>query len=210
MFLYHATDIKNLDSILSGGLLINPPHHNWKGMTDNLWDRMIFLALDAESAVSYVENQDTEPEEIIVLKIGLDSLNPLHIGYDWNNRCEYKRDINSVVYAKDIPPQEIQVCDPKNEPIQDIENFKRTPLYEIVLSVFDEEVETNKERNKEGNNMAFWGFVICTPYEEEIFSDFGYETEQDAEEAGYEYVKKNGIRLDAYSLRTEQRWSDLD
>lgn len=32
MYLYHATDRKNLDSILKNGLLINPPEHNWDTM----------------------------------------------------------------------------------------------------------------------------------------------------------------------------------
>lgn len=145
LFLYHATDAKHLDSILSQGLLTHPPEHNWKGMTDNLWDNVIFLALDASTAIDYVENQDDEPDNIVLLKISLDSLDSSYIGYDWNNRCEYHTDINSVVYQQDIPSEKLILCKLEDEPEQDIEDFKRTNLYEIILSTFDDEVETNKE-----------------------------------------------------------------
>lgn len=32
LYLFHATDRKNLDSIMKNGLLVNPPDHNWKDM----------------------------------------------------------------------------------------------------------------------------------------------------------------------------------
>lgn len=37
--------------------------------------------------------------------------------------------------------------------------------------------------------MAVWGFVI-TAYDEEIYTDFGYETEEDAMEFGKDYMRK--------------------
>ena len=43
LYLYHATDRKNLDSIMQNGLLVNPPSHNWEGM---YCDRKVFLALN--------------------------------------------------------------------------------------------------------------------------------------------------------------------
>lgn len=146
MYLYHATDRKNLNSILEYGLLCKPPKHNWEGMTTKLWDDLLFLALDANVAESYVESQDEAPEKIVVFKISLDDLDEQQIGYDWLNRCEYHDEINSVVYRGDIAAACLSICDTDKEPFQDIDLFKRTMLYDKVMTVFEEEVETNLER----------------------------------------------------------------
>ena len=142
MYLYHATDRKNLESIKKNGLLIHPPHHNWEGM---YCDDQIFLALNAEAALSYAESAENPPEDIVVLKVKLEDLHQQSFYYDWNNRCEYRTDINSCVYHLDIPGQLLQECNPNDEPDQNIDDFKDTALWEIVLCVFEEQVETNKE-----------------------------------------------------------------
>lgn len=146
MFLYHATDSRNIPSILKKGLLTHPPKHNWDRMTDNA--EVIYLAFNAETAMSYAENQDEMPAAITVLKINVDALEPYEFGYDWQNRCEYMRDINSCVYEKDIPPEAISLCSTKDIilSMQELEDFKGTPLYNIITDTFDEECETNKER----------------------------------------------------------------
>lgn len=143
MYLYHATDRKNLDSILEKGLLIHPPEHNWNDM---YCDGKIFLAFDASVAEDYTKSIDNPPDNIVILKIKLDSLKSKCFGYDWNNRCEYTEDINSCVYKTDIPASLIQVCNNSDEPEQTIFDFKYTDLYDTLLTVFDEEVETNLER----------------------------------------------------------------
>lgn len=142
MYLYHATNRKNLESILEKGLLINPPEHNWNDM---YCENQIFLAFDASVAEEYARTSENAPSEIVVLKVKLDSLSS-NFRYDWNNRCEYTKDINSCVYKSDIPPECLQICNPANEPSQTIHDFEGTDLYEIILTVFDEEVETNLER----------------------------------------------------------------
>lgn len=142
LYLYHATDRKNLEAILKNGLLTHPPHHMYEGYD---CEGKIYLAFDPDIAESYVEASDESPDDIVVLKIGLSMLKPENIGYDWNNRCEYESDINSCVYYADIPGNCIQECNPSNEPSQTIKHFKGTDLYEIVLGIFDEEVETNLE-----------------------------------------------------------------
>ena len=142
LFLYHATDANHLDSIMKKGLLKNPPGHNWEGM---FLDDGVFLAFDADVAESYAESSDNAPDEIIILKVNLNDLDQSYIEYDWNNRCEYREDINSCVYNKDIPARCISVCDPSSEPSQDIFSFEGTELYENVIDTFEEEVETNME-----------------------------------------------------------------
>lgn len=57
--------------------------------------------------------------------------------------------------------------------------------------------------------MATWGFVILTPYDEEIFTDFGYETEEDAMEFGKDHMRKYHMSSSAYRLKVEQRWEDF-
>lgn len=145
LYLYHATDSNNVDSILKNGLLCNPPKHNWDGMTTNLWGNFVFLALDANAAESYVEEQDEEPEDIAVFKINLENLDESLIGYDWNNRCGYHNEINSVVYNGDIPAKYLELCDVEKEPFQELDSFEDTLLYERVMTVFEEEVESNME-----------------------------------------------------------------
>ena len=146
MYLYHATDRKNLDSIMKNGLLINPPKHAFaEEIGIEALQGKIFLAFDADAAEAYVECADECPDEIVMLKINLDMLDPYNIDYDWNNRCEYYDDINSCVYKADIPASFISECNPENEPSQSIYSFKGTDLYEIIMDTFDYECETNKE-----------------------------------------------------------------
>lgn len=146
MYLYHATDKKYLASILEQGLLTNPPSHNWEGM---YCDGHIFLAFDPNVAEDYSEGAENPPEETVVLKVRLESLNPNCFGYDWNVRCEYHTDINSCVYRTDIPGNLLQVCNPSSEPGQEFDDFEGTELYEILYNTFWEEVETNLERDEE-------------------------------------------------------------
>jgi len=145
LYLYHATDRANLSSILKHGLLINPPSHAYASFGEScLYDR-VFLAFNAESAYCYAECSDNEPEDIVVLKISYTSLNSECFGYDWNNRCEYLKEINSCVYRKDIPARFIEICEPCNEPDYDLDRFEGTELYDIITDIFYYEVETNKE-----------------------------------------------------------------
>ena len=137
LYLYHATDRKNLESIKQNGLLVNPPEHAFKeeiGIA--ALKGKIFLALDAD---------------IVVLKVDIDSLNQNNFEYDWNNRCEYYKDINSCVYKADIPGSLLQECNPANEPFQNIHTFKGTDMYEIVMCTFEEECETNLEDPEDGD-----------------------------------------------------------
>ena len=68
----------------------------------------LYFAFNPNAAISYMEcsdyynNSETEPE-IIVFKIDLNDLDSTNIGYDWNNRCEYEDDINSIAYFKNVP-----------------------------------------------------------------------------------------------------------
>ena len=144
LYLYHATDRKNLQSILDQGLLINPSQHAYTSFGESV-NGKIFLAFSAEVAESYAEGADEEIEDIVVLKIKFSSLNENNFGYDWNNRCEYYKDINSCVYYSDIPGNCIQECKASNEPFQNIHTFKGTDMYEIIMNTFDEECETNLE-----------------------------------------------------------------
>lgn len=142
LYVYHATDAKNKDSIMKKGLIINPPHHNWDGF---YCENQIFLAFSADAAISYVEGQEEVPEEIILFKIKLTDIDDREAYYDWNNRCEYSYDINSFVYLKDIPADKLKICDYEKEPDQDIKDFEDTFLYDRIMTVFEEQVETNKE-----------------------------------------------------------------
>lgn len=145
MYLYHATGRENLESIKKNGLLINPPAHAYENEIglESLKGK-IFLALDAEVAESYAEVSEAF-DDIVVLKVSLDCLNEQNIGYDWNNRCEYYKDINSCVYYADIPGDCLQECNASSEPSQDIWTFKGTDMFEIIMCTFEEECETNLE-----------------------------------------------------------------
>lgn len=142
LYLYHATDANNVQSIMDNGLVINPPHHNWPDM---YCDDKIFLAFDAAVAAEYAHNSVNSPKQIVIFKVRLDSLHEDSIGYDWNNRCEYTKDINSCTYSLDIPANLLTICQVTSEPTQTIYTFANTDMYERILAVFDEEVETNME-----------------------------------------------------------------
>lgn len=143
MYLYHATDRKNLDSILKNGLLVNPPSHNWDDM---YCDGKIFLALNANAAEDYAEASDNAPDEVVILKVKLESLSENSFGYDWNNRCEYHNEINSCVYYLDIPGELLHECNVAGEQDQEFDDFEGTELYNILFDTFWEECETNLER----------------------------------------------------------------
>lgn len=150
LYLYHATDKKNLKSIMKNGLLVNPPTHNWDGM---YCDNMIFLAFDAYVAEDYASSsdntQDDDDIDIVVLKVRLNDLNADNIYYDWNNRCECMDDINSCAYTLNIPSSNLQICNPEDEPSQSIYDFKGSYLFDIISYTFDVEVETNLENQEE-------------------------------------------------------------
>ena len=147
LYLYHATDRKNLESIKKYGLLINPPEHAFaEEIGVEALKNKIFLALNADAAEAYAECADECPDDIVVLKVKLDSLNDNNFDYDWNNRCEYRDEINSCVYKSNIPGDLLQECNPANEPDQQFDDFERTELYNILFDVFWEECETNLER----------------------------------------------------------------
>ena len=161
LYLYHATDKKNLKSIMKNGLLVNPPTHNWKGI---YCDNMIFLAFDAYVAEDYAMSSDNTQDDIdiVVLKVHLNDLNADNIYYDWNNRCEYMNEINSCAYTLDIPSsnlqicnpkdepsQSLQICNPKDEPSQSIYDFEGSYLFDIISYTFDVKVETNLKNQEE-------------------------------------------------------------
>ena len=62
LYLFHATDRKNLDSIMKNGLLVNPPDPNWKDM---YCEGKIFLAFDINVAEDYAMASETAPEEVV-------------------------------------------------------------------------------------------------------------------------------------------------
>ena len=146
MFLYHATDKKNLDSILEKGLLTNSGQNNWNDM---YCEGKIFLAFNPSVAEDYADCSDNPPEETVILKIKFEALNQSAFEYDWNNRCEYSSDINSVVYLQDIPPNAIIGACKDDDSDQSLEDFKNTEMYDIIFDTFWEECETNLEREDE-------------------------------------------------------------
>jgi len=140
MYLYHATSIKNKQSIDKHGLLIGCKS-NWQ---DIYTSEAIYLAVDPDVAEDYVTASDTyNGEEVIVYQVDINDIDQSKVYYDWNNRCEYSSEINSVEYRDNIPPKFLS---PAKERDQEIEDFKGTLLYERVMRVFDEEVETNLEK----------------------------------------------------------------
>lgn len=145
LFLYHATDKKNLESIMKNGLSTTPEHHNYNDMS---CDDLIFLALNPKSALNFVKNCDNPPEDIVLLQIPLKSLVSEHIKYDWNNLCEYRSEISSIAYNKNISPAditEISLKDINSVNLLHFEDFKGTYLYDIIDNTFYYEVESNKE-----------------------------------------------------------------
>ena len=148
LYLYHATDRKNLESIKQNGLLINP-HAFKEEIGVEVLKGKIFLALNADAAEAYAECADECPDDIVVLKVDIDTLNQNNFEYDWNNQCEYYKDINSCVYKADIPGNLLQECNSANEPFQNIYTFKGTDMYEIIMGTFEEECETNLENEDE-------------------------------------------------------------
>jgi len=130
--LYHATSRKNTESILREGLKRGHPS-NWNGMC---MQDMLYLAVNPETARNYVETSDTyQGEGIDVFRIDAEKLDQNQIGYDWNNRCEYEDDINSVSYNADIPAEFIKIA---NESASGgtIHDFFGTDWYERIMEVF--------------------------------------------------------------------------
>lgn len=122
---------------------MNPPTHNWNDM---YVDDGVFLALDVRDALDYMYDLDMNEEDIVVLKVPLSKLNSKYINYDWNNKCEYSTDINSIKYEHNIPSNCLTICNPKTEPSQCFADFEGTDLYDIIFDTFWEEVESNHER----------------------------------------------------------------
>ena len=155
LVLYHVTHKDNIASIFQEGLLINPPKNNWDGTY--LEDKLYF-AFDAEVAMDYATTSDRAEEEgwdekdFVILIVPFSLLDQDAFLYDWNNLCEYSREINSVAYKKDVPLsilEHVQIvpgeCAGALKGFE-LEDYKDSWMYEIVMNTFDEEVESNKER----------------------------------------------------------------
>ncbi len=150
MNLYHATTKDKLSSIMKKGIVRGCPS-NFEGM--DMLDA-VYLALNPNAAIAYAECADTyNNEEIVVICVNVDALNFDEIRYDWNNRCEYEREINSIAYHADIPADLLRVL--SKEEIEETPEYrlsdfedssKEYDIYNIIADIFDEEVETNKER----------------------------------------------------------------
>lgn len=152
--LYHATHKSNLNDILNDGILTNPPNHNWDGMD---MQEKIYLAFDPEVALDYAinssaaEKNEWEEKDFVILQIYVDKLDQSKMSYDWNNRCEYSGDINSVAYGDVISPDCIRVFGKGSTQGLEghvLEDYKGTEMYERIMTTFEEEVETNKERDE--------------------------------------------------------------
>lgn len=144
MYLYPATSKKYLDSILREGLVLNPSHRNF---SDMYCENKIYLAFSTDAAREYFKFSGKESSDCVVLRVDFNKLSQNSFEYDWNNRCEYERDIDSVVYLKDIPPECITVF--YGEDIQCLDDFKDTKMYWTIIDMFYEEVETNLEKSDE-------------------------------------------------------------
>lgn len=148
MRLYHATYKDNIPSIKEKGLI--PHYHkNFDGMDMN---DCLYFAFNPETALCYLENSDTyDGQDIMILSIDTNKLDTQSIRYDWNNKCEYESNINSIAYSGSIPFDNFHICtreEIEDAPEHHLLDFKHDDscIYEIIGSVFDEEVETNLER----------------------------------------------------------------
>lgn len=84
MYLYHATSKKYLDSILRGGLILNPSHHNF---SDMYCENKIYLAFSTDAAREYFKFSGNKSSDCVVLRVDFDKLSQNSFEYDWNNRC---------------------------------------------------------------------------------------------------------------------------
>ena len=150
MKLYHATFKENEASILEKGLE-RFHDQNFEGMSMN---DCIYFAFDIDAAVSFLESADTyDGQEIVVFEIDSRDLDIKSISYDWNNRCEYEKDIISIAYEDDVSPEHLHLMSKEEmeqaEPCEfsDLKHLddSSAEIWEKIGTIFDEEVETNKD-----------------------------------------------------------------
>ena len=89
---YHVTPIQNVTSILSQGLLINPPKRVW-GISKNA----IYFAYSMKALVEYAETMMSN-EDVAIIRICTDSLDKSKFAFD---PLLYKYGI----YKDNIPPE---------------------------------------------------------------------------------------------------------
>lgn len=147
--LYHAAYKGDVESILKNGLLTRPPVHNWEGMYT---DGQIFFAFSPECAVDYVlfseraEENEWSEDDIVLFQINPGDLDQSKFHYDWNVRCEHLWEVNSVAYSRDVPPELLKIASIKESPEFVLDDFKGLCMYDIIYDTFDEEVESNMDR----------------------------------------------------------------
>ncbi len=83
-YLYHATFMPLLDSIMATGLGAMAPFKNWSDSQKGV----VYLADDIDTAVSYAENSETAPDDwldqIVILQIQTDLLDTTLLHRDSN------------------------------------------------------------------------------------------------------------------------------
>lgn len=161
LVLYHCTHKSNFESIYENGLKPGCPA-NWDGMS---MENKIYFAFDPEVALDYAMNSSKaeemgwNEEDFLILEYDYESLDSKSFSYDWNNKCEYGSEINSVAYDGAVSPGALISYGTFSQLYGTVsrmrrmgaatftlEDFKGTTLYEKVMNTFEEEVETNKER----------------------------------------------------------------
>lgn len=153
MRLYHATYKENMDAILKDGIRRYMPQ-NFEGMSMN---DCVYFAIHPQAALDFVESSDTyEDQEIVVFAVDSKDLDMRYVTYDWNNRCEYENDIISIAYQNDVDSRCLSVftkeeIDRTDEVVfSDLKHLddSASKIWEKVGTIFDEEVETNKENEQ--------------------------------------------------------------
>ena len=154
MILYHATYKSNAEKIGKEGLRRNSPI-NFNGMS---MEGMLYFAFNPEAAVSFIESADNYGgQEITVFAVEARDIDLSKVRYDWNNRCEYHEDIISLAYDEDVPAIMLneltadEIAAAPDITIDDLEELddEAYEIWDKLMTVFDEEVETNLENDPE-------------------------------------------------------------
>ena len=151
MLLYHATfGDDRVEKIRKEGLKINQPG-NWNDINT---EDCVFFAFSPSVAIDYAEAAETyDDSDVVVFSADASDLDLEKVGYDWNNRCEYRNEINSLAYRADVPAdvlhemtaEEIENADELIFSDLECLDEDANEIWGNLLDTFEYEVETNME-----------------------------------------------------------------
>lgn len=148
VYVYHATPVKNKQSIEKYGLLLN--QEPTQKDTFYVEDQLFFTFVSANKALDFVEEMLKDQNlssELVVYRIPIEYFDVQYVDFDYNVNCVNEDHIKSFSYKKNVPPEVLELV-PLNQTCRDYsinkllgaDNPVANEIAEKLIDIWEEEI----------------------------------------------------------------------